>query len=130
MNLNTVDEGVIKENIHQYQLATGRRKNIIYERSIYPYLCAIIKLHIYNVPADEREDAQQNIHIALLSRLNTINPYKIQSTNDYFFIMVKRLTFNELDKLKVQSNRKLLGISAAEIVERNVFIYSEQQEEI
>lgn len=124
MNVN-YDEDVIKELIINYQQAEGIPKERTYNK-LYPYLNKVIDLHIYNIKeVYEREDARQNIHISLLKRLSKIKTEDIKSFKDYFYIMVKRLVLNEIDKIGVQTKRKLIRDNiAAELY--SVFIIDEE----
>lgn len=124
MNLN-IDDEKIKILILNYQQAqTPQERNAAYNK-LHPFLHKVINLYIYNIRAEERPDARQNIHLAILTRLDTIKPLSILSIKDYFFIMCKRLVLNELDKIDVQDKRKELNHCAKELLQ-DVFILDEE----
>jgi len=112
MNINTIDENLLKEKMKMFVEVTGQTINNIYNNYLYPFFNLVIDLHILKIKdKDKQHDARQNIHILLLRRLKKIDVDKIISLKNFFFIMIKRLLLNEIDKIKLieKKNRELIN---------------------
>ncbi len=121
MNINKYDEELLRSLLIKYQQSTGRTRNNTYNQ-LYPFLQTCIKLHIYNLPQSIRQDAQQDLHILILRRLDTIKPQDIESIKNYFFIMVKRLVLNEIEDNNTYNLRKKLHNETMHLLLSDVFI--------
>lgn len=124
MNIK-VNETLLIEKLKEFQKITGQTASYIYSKYIHPFIVQVVNLHIYNVPKLYIDDARQNVYILILKRLRRIDfdTIIIKNVKNYFFIMVKRLVLNELEKIKNRKNKELLLDNFDEIANSNVFIY-------
>jgi DNA-directed RNA polymerase specialized sigma24 family protein len=120
-----VNEEIIIQKLKEFQTITGQTANYIYSKFIHPFIMQVINLHIFNVPKLYREDAKQNVIILILRRLKRIDFDTIQIHNirNYFFIMVKRLVLNELEKINRKKSREVMIDELSLTLLNDVFIY-------